>query len=227
MAWLPYRDFLLLHPPGIVLALLPFAELGRLIGDGYGLALAEVAWMALGAVNAVLVTRILRDRGLVPAAIGGLGYAVFFPAAYLDHYTSLETPATTCLLLGVLLLVRTSPASRIGPRTALAVGALVGAGAAFKIWGVVPAGAVLLWCMATSGWRRALVATSGVGLGAAAICLPFFALPRARCGGWSYWIRSAGRPRTTASRSACATSSVSPHSAFASAGSRSSWVSPR
>jgi alpha-1,2-mannosyltransferase len=172
---LPYRDFLLLHPPGIVLALLPFAEVGRLIGDGNALAVAEVAWMALGAVNAVLVTRILRDRGLVPAAIGGLAYAVFFPAAYLDHYTSLETPATTCLLLAVLLLVRTPPGSRIRPRAALAIGAFVGAGAAFKIWGVVLAAAVLLWCLATSGWRQALVAAGGVGLGAAAICLPFFA----------------------------------------------------
>lgn len=30
---LPYRDFLLLHPPGIVLALAPFAVLGHWVGD--------------------------------------------------------------------------------------------------------------------------------------------------------------------------------------------------
>jgi alpha-1,2-mannosyltransferase len=34
---LPYRDFLLLHPPGIVVALVPFAALGRVIGDPYGM----------------------------------------------------------------------------------------------------------------------------------------------------------------------------------------------
>ena len=30
---LPYRDFLLLHPPGLIYLLAPFALLGRVIGD--------------------------------------------------------------------------------------------------------------------------------------------------------------------------------------------------
>lgn len=46
---LPYRDFLLLHPPGIALLLLPFAALGRLVGDAGGYALARLAWFGLGA----------------------------------------------------------------------------------------------------------------------------------------------------------------------------------
>ena len=46
---LPYRDFLLLHPPGIAIALLPFALIGEHVGDAQGLAVARVAWMALGA----------------------------------------------------------------------------------------------------------------------------------------------------------------------------------
>jgi hypothetical protein len=49
---LPYRDFLLLHPPGIVVALLPFAALGRVIGDPYGMEAATLAWFGIGALNA-------------------------------------------------------------------------------------------------------------------------------------------------------------------------------
>src|SRR4051795_13608965 len=61
---LPYRNFLLLHPPGITLALLPFAALGRLVGDADAFALARLAWFGLGALSAGLVFTLLRPRGL-------------------------------------------------------------------------------------------------------------------------------------------------------------------
>src|SRR3954452_19590729 len=41
----PYRDFVLLPPPGILLALAPFAELGRLTSDSTGLVVARLAFM--------------------------------------------------------------------------------------------------------------------------------------------------------------------------------------
>src|SRR6478752_192045 len=44
---LPYRDFLLLHPPGILLALQPFAALGALVGDPVAMASTRVAFMVL------------------------------------------------------------------------------------------------------------------------------------------------------------------------------------
>jgi len=51
---LPYQDFILLHPPGIVLALAPFAELGRLTTDRDAMAVARVVWLLVGALNAGL-----------------------------------------------------------------------------------------------------------------------------------------------------------------------------
>ena len=101
---LPYRDFLLLHPPGIVVALAPFAALGRLIGEHEGFALARLAWVLLGAVNAVLVSRILRPIGLVGAALGGLCYAVLYPAVYVEWTTQLQGLGNTLLLVSLLLL---------------------------------------------------------------------------------------------------------------------------
>ena len=52
MAGLPYRDFVLLHPPGIMLALAPFAAVGRLTADHVGFVLAGLAFTGIGAVNA-------------------------------------------------------------------------------------------------------------------------------------------------------------------------------
>src|SRR4051794_25123499 len=45
---LPYRDFVFLHPPGVVLALTPFAWLGRLTTDHTGFVAAVLAFALLG-----------------------------------------------------------------------------------------------------------------------------------------------------------------------------------
>src|SRR4051794_25537891 len=79
---LPYRDFLLLHPPGIVLALAPFAALADVVGDPTALAVGRVTFMMVGAVNAVLVAVVLRRLGFAAAMVGGLVYAVALPAVY-------------------------------------------------------------------------------------------------------------------------------------------------
>ncbi len=64
----PYGDFLFLHPPGILVALSPFAALGALTSDVVGLAAARVAFWILGAVNAALLTRLAARYGLVVPA---------------------------------------------------------------------------------------------------------------------------------------------------------------
>jgi hypothetical protein len=51
----PYRDFILLHPPGVVLAVAPAAWIGLLTSDRTGYALATLEFAALGATSAVLV----------------------------------------------------------------------------------------------------------------------------------------------------------------------------
>ena len=101
---LPYSDFLLLHPPAIVLALAPFGLLARLSGDHTGLVAARLAWMVLGACNAVLAARALRPQGLAVAALGGAAYALAYPAIYTEWTPLLEAPASTCVLLALVLL---------------------------------------------------------------------------------------------------------------------------
>lgn len=171
---LPYRDFLLLHPPGILLALFPFALLGRVAGDPVGLATARVAWVLVGAANAVLVQRILRPLGVTAALLGGIGYAVFYPAVFIDRATILEPIAATCLLGAMLLASRPATDRVRADRAAVLAGLLLGLSSGIKIWGVVFVLAFLGWYLAGRQIRRAAKLLAGAAVGVSLVCLPFF-----------------------------------------------------
>jgi hypothetical protein len=192
---LPYRDFLLLHPPGIVVALVPFAALGRIIGEHEGFALARLGWVLLGAVNAAMVSRILRPIGLVGAGLGGLCYAVLYPAVYVEWTTQLQGLGNT-LLLAALLLLSMGRATRLGATaTLILAGSLLGISATVKIWGVVSVLLVVGWQFFAIGARRAALVLGGAALGATAVCLPFFLAAPGRM--WTYVVAvQIGRPRT-------------------------------
>jgi alpha-1,2-mannosyltransferase len=172
---LPYQDFLLLHPPGVPLLLTPFALVAQLTSDSYGFAAARVAWMLLGALNAVLIWRILKPIGLTAALFGALGYAVLYPAVYADKSTLLEGPATTALLLAIVLLEPLSESRSLSRRGALTAGALLGLTVTFKAWGVVTVVIVLGWLLLIRQVRVALQFLLASMAAAALICLPFFA----------------------------------------------------
>lgn len=171
---LPYRDYLLLHPPGITIALLPFTALGRLIGDPTAMALARLAWMGLGAVNAVLVLRILRPLGLRAATAGGLFYAVFGPAISIEHAPSLEAVAAACMLGAMLPASRWTHRTPVAARSALLIGVLLGLSTGMKIWGVVVVAVIWAWTIVVVGLRPAVVVGAGAVIGASSVCLPFF-----------------------------------------------------
>ena len=169
----PYGAFLLLHPPGIMLFLSPFAALGSVTSDSTGMAVARFAVILLGALNAVLVTWIARRFGLVAAVAGGLFYALWAPVVLLENQTRLEPLGNTCLLLALLGLLRRR-AEPVSARVQLLAGAALGAGAAVKIWGAVPLLVVLGWQLLDRGWRAVVTATAGAVAAATVICLPFF-----------------------------------------------------
>lgn len=79
---LPYRDFVLLHPPGLMLALTPFAAVGRLTTDHAGFIAGNAGFAVLGGVNAALVVVVARHLsvGRFAATLGGLGYGIWYSA---------------------------------------------------------------------------------------------------------------------------------------------------
>jgi alpha-1,2-mannosyltransferase len=170
----PYRDFLLLHPPGIAVLLSPFAVVGSVLGDATGMKAARLAWMALGGANAVLTGVVLRPLGRAAAVLGAVFYAVFFPAIYSEHTLLLEAPATTALLGSLALLRSFDRGASVSMRTVLLAGALAGVSPAVKVWGVVTVLLVVGWLVLARGWRLGAYYLIGAMLSCAAICLPFF-----------------------------------------------------
>ncbi|HEX8509874.1 MAG TPA: hypothetical protein VF635_10320 [Propionibacteriaceae bacterium] len=170
---LPYRDYLMLHPPGITVALIPFAGLTFLVGDAHAVAVARLAWMGLGAVNALLVGRILVPVGRWPAACAALLYAFSYPAVTIEQATRLEGLAAACLLGALALLSRGRSSADLTTRSVVIAGALLGFSMSTKVWGVVPFVVVALYLLGTAGLRRAALLTLGAAVSGSVVCLPF------------------------------------------------------
>ena len=174
----PYRDFVLLHPPGLIYLLTPFAALGRVVGDPTGWATARVAMMLVGATSAVVVFLILRRFGWVGAVIGGLLYAVWPPAINGETSTLLECVPNLLLLLALFVLG--SPRLAVRPAAQLAAGAALGLGMSIKIWGLVPLLVVVGWQLISAGRRRGLTVVAGAVVATVVVCGPTFVLAPGR-----------------------------------------------
>ena len=174
----PYRDFVLLHPPGLPLVLTPFAALGRLTTDGTGLAIGRLFFMGVGAANAVLVTLLARRWSMRTAIAAGVFYACWYPAVYSEQSTILEPLGTTAVLVALLLLLkRKQPTTLVSE---LVAGAVLGLSASLKIWYVATWGFFVLWQLIE---RRPAAALRIAGAGVAAlsvVVLPFAILARGR-----------------------------------------------
>lgn len=177
---LPYQDFLLLHPPGAPELLLPFALLARVTSEPVGMAVARVVVMAMGATTAVVVARILRGSGAVSALVGGLAYALFWPAVYVERSTWLEGFGSFLTALGMALVLGASALARRSPRAATVLaGVCLGFACTVKLWSAVVLLAVLAWHLARRKWPDAGLLVLGA-LGAVTASLaPFLGvLPR-------------------------------------------------
>jgi alpha-1,2-mannosyltransferase len=170
---LPYRDFVLLHPPGSILVLSPFAAFARVVSDHPAFELVRVAVMGLGSLNAVLtaaVARRSRVGGPVAAAVAGVLYAVWPPAIEAESTTLLEPWTTLGLLVALLLLYRRPARSH----HEFLAGAALGAATAVKIWGLVPLVVVLVWELVLGRRRSAARVALGAAAAVTVVCLPFF-----------------------------------------------------
>ncbi|HYI52942.1 MAG TPA: hypothetical protein VEX57_03180 [Microlunatus sp.] len=171
---MPYRDFLLLHPPGVVLALTPFATVSWLIGEPHAMAAARLSWMALGAANTVLCGLVIRPLGRIPALVTALFYALCIGAVYVEHTPLHESAATTMLLLALVIVRLLDTGERIGRGHYVAAGLLLGISPVVKIWGVVVVLVVVVCLAYLRGRRPALTVLLAAAASCAAVCLPFF-----------------------------------------------------
>jgi hypothetical protein len=194
---LPYRDFLLLHPPGVVVALWPFAVFGAATNDSWGFAAARFGWILMGSTTAALIVVALRRAGLLGALVGGVAYAVYLPAVRSERTTMLEGLTSALLVVVLLLLGAPRICSRYPWLCYVGVGMLLGLSAGVKIWGVVIAVVVVGWVLIGYGLENALRVGLGTVVGVGAVCLPFYlAAPSAMVR--MVVIDQLGRPDSTA-----------------------------
>jgi hypothetical protein len=174
---LPYRDFTLMHPPGVMLALSPIAFIGRLTSDRTGFEIATVVALVVGAASAVLVWRIARATGVRRsiAVTAGLLYAVTPLSVGSESSARLEVFGNFLTLLGIWCYV--TSARRQSRLMLVSTGAALAAAASVKIWYAVPLVLVLLWHTVDRRSRRSLWwAVGGAAVAAGCIDGPFLIL---------------------------------------------------
>ncbi|HWC24602.1 MAG TPA: glycosyltransferase 87 family protein [Flexivirga sp.] len=172
---LPYRDFTMVHPPGITLALTPFAALTHVMSDWHAFVVATLAFCFMGAVNAVLVMLVCRRLGIAlrGAALAGLCYAAWFGSISAEFQVKLEPLGNLLLLCGLLALLRDQ--RRATRWSTVLAGAVVGLPMAVKIWWAVPVLLIVAWHgVCRRSVRAAGQALLGAAAGVTAVCLPFF-----------------------------------------------------
>jgi alpha-1,2-mannosyltransferase len=143
---IPYRDFSLLHPPGLLYVLTPFAQLGTMTTEMSGLVVARLAFMLLGGVNTILVglvgARINRMTGLAAAAL----YAVWVLPLNVERSALLIAPQVTPMLVALLALTG-RPAAELTSRRVAVAGVAIGITGVFQIWAAIPAIVILGWLL--------------------------------------------------------------------------------
>ena len=150
---MPYRDFSILHPPGLLYVLAPFAQIGTLTTEMTGLVLARLAFMVLGALNTALVglvgARVNRATGLAAAAL----YAVWILPILGERSTLLTAPQVTAMLVALLALTA-RPAAELTTRRVAVAGVAIGITGAVQIWAAIPAIVILAWLILQTRSRR-------------------------------------------------------------------------
>jgi alpha-1,2-mannosyltransferase len=174
---LPYRDFVMVQPPGITLLMFPVALATRAMGTDTGTAVARVI-TALASAAAVPVAGLFtRHRGLF-ATLVTCGVLAIFPDSILASRTVLLEPwlVLFCLLGALALFDGDQVAS--STRRLLLGGVLFGFAATVKVWAILPV--VVILVPTARRPRQASVYAAGVVLGFCVPVLPFaVSAPRA------------------------------------------------
>jgi len=178
-----YRDFYMLHPPGIVYVLSPFAMLSWVFSDATAFGAARLGMMVLGGVNTFLAGMVAARYGRKAAFGAAAFYAVWLVVAKVERSTWLVAPQNTLELLALLALAPTLPGPGSIPvswRRAAVVGIFIGCCGTIQIWGIVTAAVIFAWLFLRTfrqpgGWLRPMAAYSLAGLTTIVVLfLPFF-----------------------------------------------------
>jgi alpha-1,2-mannosyltransferase len=174
--YLPYRDFIIVQPPGITLLMAPVAAATNTLGTAWGMGVGRIVTAIAGGAGAGLAGLLVRQRGLL-AVILASGIVAVYPASVQAAHTVLLEPWLVLFcLLGALAVF---DGDRLASNRRLVWGGLAfGFAGAVKVWAILPVLVILV--LTARQPRRALGFAAGVAAGFLVPVLPFAALaPRA------------------------------------------------
>lgn len=168
---LPYRDFVMVQPPGVPTLMLPLAYLAHLSGTRAMLEVTRIVTCLVGAVNIGLVGYLLR-RLSMGAIIAGTGFMAVYPASVLTSQSLLLEPYLNLFVLAALAVLLDGGLLARASWRFLAAGGLLGVAGAVKVWAIMPAAVVAVVVGLTSRRRLGLLAI-GTAAGFALLAGPF------------------------------------------------------
>lgn len=191
---IPYRDFLFVHPPGILLILSPFGYLGKFISDSNAFVLARLFFILMGVASTILVTRIGFRAGNWAGIFAGATYALWLPVVREERTTLLEVFCVFFFALALFYITKTD----LRRFDVIAAGISLGLATSVKLWMAVPVIVIALWLFA----RRKIASGFIFGISAfsifAIICTPFLILSKGKMWDlvWKAQISRAGKPES-------------------------------
>jgi alpha-1,2-mannosyltransferase len=170
---LPYRDFLIVQPPGITLLMVPAALLSKVTGTAWGMAVGRILTVLVGSASVTLVGLLVRHRGVLATVIA-CGICAVYPASIQAAKTLLVEPWLVLFcLIGALALFEGDQLTRSGRRIFWG-GVAFGFGGAVEPWAIFPVIVVAVMCLRLP--RRLAQYAAGVAAGFLVPVVPFAAL---------------------------------------------------
>jgi hypothetical protein len=170
---LPYRDFVLVQPPGLVLLMTPVAALGKLTGTGWAMGIGRLLTACAGAASVLLAGLLVRRRGLLAVVIT-CGIMAVYPDSILAAHTVLQEPWLVLACLAGLLAVFEDERLTTSSKRLAWGGVAFGFAGAIKLWAIFPILVIAVMC--APSLRRAAIYLGGMVAGFAVPVLPFFVM---------------------------------------------------
>ena len=171
---LPYRDFIMVQPPGITLLMAPVAALTKGLGTAWGMGVGRIITAVAGGAAAGLGGLLVRHRGLLAVLLTSGIIAVYPSSVQSAHTVLLEPWLVLFCLLGALAVF---DGDRLASVRRLAWGgAAFGFAGAIKVWAILPVVVIVVLILAARQLRGALLYVAGVAVGFLVPVLPFAAL---------------------------------------------------
>ena len=167
---LPYKDFILVQPPGITLLMSPVGLLTYWTGTAWGLAIGRILTVLAGTAGVALAGLLVRHRGPL-AALLTCGIMAVYSDAIAAAHTVLVEPWLVLFCLAGAIAVFDGDRITASTRRLAWGGVLFGFAGAVEAWAIVPVLVLAALCLPRV--KRAAVFAGGVAAGFLIPVLPF------------------------------------------------------